>query len=299
MITRRRALVELCIAGVIWGFGFVATVWALRHHTPSELLTLRYLVAILGAELLRALWSGLRRNSPRLTPLRSDVHLSVLAGLLLSLMLLFQTIGLQFTTASKSGFLTALYVIFVPVLAHFLLRQRQSLRVFAYAALALVGAALLMGADLRSLNPGDLWTVACALLAAFHILYIETVTHRIKDPFRFNTLQTGFCLIVVIPLLLMQDQINLWSTDPLTWIGILALALGSTVFGFTAQLRAQRVLDATTASMLFLLESPFALLFGILLLSEGFSGVQALGAVLILLAAVFTTRISRVEVSGP
>lgn len=289
-MTRRQALGELIFAGVLWGFGFVATVWALTAFTPSELLAWRFAIAVLAAEVGRLLWRKLRGLPLDLKPDPGDLKRSVPAGILLASMLLPQTIGLQSTTASKSGFLTALYVIFVPLVAHFALGVPQKPRVYAYAVLALAGAYLLMGADFSSVNPGDLWTILCALIAAFHILYIERISSRIKDPFRFNTLQTVFCMIPVFPLLAWQPEIHWRSTDPLVWFGILSLAIGSTVIGFTIQLRTQKVLNSTTASMLFLLESPFSLLFGILLLKEPFGFFQAAGAVLISLAALQTAR---------
>ncbi|MBX3040133.1 MAG: DMT family transporter [Bdellovibrionaceae bacterium] len=289
-MTRRQALGELIFAGVLWGFGFVATVWALTAFTPSELLAWRFVIAVVVAEVGRLLWRLLRGLPLDLKPDTGDLKRSIPAGILLATMLLPQTIGLQYTTASKSGFLTALYVIFVPLVAHFALGTRQKPRVYLYALLALAGAYLLMGADFSSLNPGDLWTILCALIAAFHILYIEKISMQIKDPFRFNTLQTAFCLIPVFPLLTLQPQIQWWTSDLLVWFGILSLAIGSTVIGFTIQLRTQRVLNSTTASMLFLLESPFSLLFGIILLKEPFGPFQAAGAVLILLAALQTVR---------
>ncbi|HRO68551.1 MAG TPA: DMT family transporter, partial [Pseudobdellovibrionaceae bacterium] len=148
--------------------------------------------------------------SADLKPDSGDLKKSIPAGVLLASMLLPQTIGLQYTTASKSGFLTALYVIFVPLIAHFVLGVSQRPRVYLYAVLALAGAYLLMGADFSSLNPGDLWTILCALIAAFHILYIERISKKIKDPFRFNTMQTVFCMIPVFPLLTVQPEIRWW-----------------------------------------------------------------------------------------
>lgn len=290
-MTRRQALGELIFAGILWGFGFVATVWALAAFTPSELLAWRFVLAILAAEIGRLIWRKLKGLSADLKPDSGDLKKSIPAGVLLASMLLPQTIGLQYTTASKSGFLTALYVIFVPLIAHFVLGVSQRPRVYLYAVLALAGAYLLMGADFSSLNPGDLWTILCALIAAFHILYIERISKKIKDPFRFNTMQTVFCMIPVFPLLTVQPEIRWWTADALVWFGILSLAIGSTVIGFTIQLRTQKVLNSTTASMLFLLESPFSLVFGVLLLKESFGPLQAAGAVLISVAALQTARL--------
>ncbi|MBX3033315.1 MAG: DMT family transporter [Bdellovibrionaceae bacterium] len=287
-MSRRQALIELIFAGALWGFGFVAAVWALRAFTPAETLLWRFLLAAVAGEFL---WRFLLRPRGRAffgADAQADLRRSAPGGVLLAAMLLPQTIGLQSTTAAKSGFLTALYVIFVPLITHFILRRPVKKPVFFYAAIALGGAFVLMGADLSDLNHGDLWTVLCALLAALHILYIDRISNRIRDPFRFNAYQTLFCLLSILPFLALQPRITWFSADPLAWAGVGFLAVASTIVGFTIQVRTQRVLDSTTASMLFLLESPFALAAGVVFLGEKFTAPQALGASLILLASLLT-----------
>jgi drug/metabolite transporter (DMT)-like permease len=285
-MSRQRAIIELLLAGVLWGFGFVATVWALIAFTPSELLILRFLVTFLVREIL---WFLLfRKNSPG--EWRKDFRLSIPAGVLLASMMLPQTIGLQYTTASKSGFLTTLYILIIPLLHHFVLHTKIKRIVYVYAVTALFGAALLMDADLSNINPGDLWTILCAFLAAVHILYIERISAKISDSFRFNTFQSLFCLICLLPMLAFQPKITLWTWEILPLVGVLCLAIGSSTIAFTIQIRAQKVLSSTSASMMFLLESPFSLLFGIWFLNEGFNTQQALGAVIILSAAALTLK---------
>lgn len=295
MMTPRQAIGELTAAGLIWGFGFVATIWALQGLSPSQVLAWRFIFAFALAEGGLLLWYLLSGQRQHMRVNRSDFFLALPAGLLLAAMLLPQTIGLQYTTASKSGFLTTLYVIFVPLLSQFILRRRQrrALNVYSYALIALIGALFLMGFDGTPLNPGDLWTILCALMASIHILYVDHIVRRVNDPFRFNNYQTLFCLVALLPMLLWdlltQQTVN--TTNPLTWVGVLCLALGSTVIGFTIQLRTQKVLSTTTASMLFLLESPFALIFGVWFLNESFGLRQAFGALLILIAAVLTIHL--------
>lgn len=109
-MTKNRAAAELIFAGVLWGFGFVATLWALRAFTPVETLVYRFILAGLIGEVLFLIFKG-----PRFSSLRTEVMRALPAGLLLGAMLLLQTIGLKYTTATKSGFLTSLYVILVPL----------------------------------------------------------------------------------------------------------------------------------------------------------------------------------------
>lgn len=288
MISRRQAVGELVVAGVLWGFGFIATVWALRAYTTSELVVVRYLLAVLAGEFLW--WVLLRRPQDAVRGWKGDFRLAIPAGLLLAAFVFPQTYGLKFTTAAKSGFLTTFYVILVPLFNRVFFGAPIAPARYLHALIAIAGALLLMGAEFGNVNPGDVITLICAALAAAHIIYIDRISKKIVDPFRFNTFQSLFAGLGVAPLLLIQDRVTVWTADPLAIAGLLSLALASSVVAFTIQIRAQKVLPPTTASMLFLLESPFALLFAILLLNESLGPLQASGAFLILLAAFLSVR---------
>lgn len=288
-LSRRRAILELIFAGALWGLGFVTTVWALEAFSPSEILIWRFFLAIIFSEIV---WKFFFKNQGfAMTGSLADWKLALPAGLLLAGLLLPQTIGLQSISASKSAFLTTLYVILVPLIGHFVLSKKVRGVVVVFAMMALLGAFFLTGADLSSISPGDLWTLLCALLASLHILYIERISDRIQDPFKFNTMQTLFCLLTVLPLLATQQNSLQIPHDLRAWLSVTTLAFGSTVIAFTIQVRTQRVLDSTTASMLFLLESPFALVFGAFFLAETLNFMQGLGATLILLAALLTVKV--------
>lgn len=285
-MTRQRAVGELVLAGALWGFGFVATIWVLAELTPTELLVSRYLIATLVGELIW--WLMLRGRGDRGHWLR-DFKLALPAGLLMAAFIFPQTLGLKYTSASKSGFLTTFYVILVPLFNRVFFKTPIRASRYGHATLAIFGAALLMGAD-ASMNPGDWLTLLCAALAAVHILYIERISQRIDNPFRFNTFQSFFALVGVAPLLFTQDGFKWWPADPKAIAGLLMLAIASSVIAFTIQIRTQKILSSATASMLFLLESPFALFFGILLLRESLSPAQGVGAVMILTAALLSAR---------
>lgn len=288
-MTKKRAAVELVFAGALWGFGFVAAAWGLQKFTVPEVLGYRYIIAFILGELI---YLGMNFKSPRL-PFKSDFNYAILAGLLLGGMLILQTIGLQYTTATNSGFITTLYVIFVPVISHLVFKHEVTLTLYMYVAIALFGTILLVGVTTDKINTGDIWTLACSIVAAFHIIYIGRISNRVKDVFRFNNMQSLWSFIIVLPLLAAQPKLSFQTEHWLPWAGILALAIGSSLIGFYIQVRAQRVLSNTTASMLFLLESPFAFLFGALFLAETLNFRQVVGACLIILASVLTIRWER------
>lgn len=284
---RKKATLELLVASVVWGFGFVATVWALRETSAFGFLFSRFLIAFVAGEILRYLI--FKRQRPFWSS--QDFRLSIGSGLLMASFLLPQTIGLLFTSASNSGFLTILYVVLVPILGWVFWGIRYPIQVYGLAVVAFIGAFLLMGAQFHSLNTGDIWTLVCALMAAVHILYVGKVASRIQDSFRFNNYQSLWCLLAVIPLLPFDQKLAILPQSLLPWVGLLSTAIGSSLIGFMIQIRAQKVLSDTTAAQLFLLESPFAMLFGFLILSEEVTPLKLSGAFLILLSSFLTLHL--------
>lgn len=290
--TKNQAVKELIFAGALWGFGFVATRWALDDFSASETMVYRFLVAFFAGETLRFLLTKLPHQPSFSLPPLKELKVSITGGLILGGMLLVQTIGLKYTTATKSGFITTLYVVLVPLIQHLIFKIKTPWKFYAYVALALFGTWLLVGAKLESLNQGDLWTLGCSLLAALHILYIGYTAPQVEAPLRFNNYQSLGCLILALPFALSQGEIKM-EASWLPWLGILFLGTGSSVIAFMIQIRSQRVLEPSTASMLFLLESPFAFVFGWLLLGETLTWIPALGAILILLSSYLTILLER------
>lgn len=284
-LTKQRAALELSFASVLWGFGFIAAVWALNSYTPAETLFWRFFIATILGELIFLLVKFRRKISMDITETKTQLILALPAGLLLGGMLLLQTIGLKYTTATKSGFITCLYIILVPLFNFVFFKNKIGWNSLIFVTLAMTGTYFLVGGPIESINTGDLWTLACAVLAAFHIIYIGRVSKKITNGFRFNNFQSFWCLLASIPFVLFQSKIFVLPTIPLATWGLICLGAGSSVIAFYLQIRAQKILDDTTASMLFLLESPMAAIFGFLILSERLSTIQAAGALLILISA--------------
>ena len=289
-MTKNRAIAELIFAGALWGFGFIATRWAQDSFSTTWVLVLRFFIAFLIGESASLVFT---RSLGNLRLLK----LALCGGALLGSYMWLQTLGLEYTTVAKSGFLTCVYILFIPVILFFLHRHKSDLRMWLNLVLALIGAYYLMDGPLSGWNKGDLLTLGCALVAAFHIIWIGQVAPKIDNAFRFNNYQSLVAGFILMPLILLpgEQRVN-WPPTGLAMTGIFCIAAGSSVIAFYIQVRAQRYIQATTASMLFLLEAPFALLFGWLFLQESISGGQALGAGLIILASL---RQSLLEQTSP
>lgn len=295
--TPRQASVELVFAAGFWGFGFVATQWALETWSPLGVLLLRFSGALILGELLHLVfrWSRRSRPVPSVEDARfwqRDFFLALPAGLLLGTFLMLQTIGLQYTSASKSGFITTLYVIFTPFLNLLVFRQKPPLRIVATGLVACLGMFLLMDMHFETLaedvNVGDIWTLAAAVLAAAHIIYIGRIAPNIKDPFRLNNYQSLWAALTISPAVFVMSELQHGPVLKHSVFGLVILALACSVLAFFLQVRSQKVLSDTTASVLFLLESPYAFFFAYWIMGDRLDLLQGVGALLILGAALWT-----------
>ncbi len=272
----------MTLAGILWGFGFIGTVWALKFLSPSAVLFYRFIIAFSGG--LLVLWF---LRTPRAN-LREEAKLAVIPGFVLWLCLLFQTAGLQHTTATNSTFITTLYVVLVPILRSLTKQERLHWQHWTCVALALGGTALIVQIQkVSTLNWGDLLTLICALFAALHILSVGQKALQTKNDFAFNTFQSFWVGVLALVSFPFTSRWQLENLDAEAWIGLFSLGLGSSMIAFFLQVRAQKELSPSTVSLLFLLESPASCFFAFLLLNERLDAWQWLGAGLILLSCAW------------
>jgi drug/metabolite transporter (DMT)-like permease len=300
---KNQAAAELLFAGVLWGFGFVATVWLLTALQPLGVTGWRFSTAAVFGWAFCFLRPNLRSDFRSLRFWVEQFKISIIPGLLLSGLMVFQTWGLKYTSATKSSFITTLYVLIVPLLERFWMKRRLPKSHIFAVAIAFVGTALICNLvgelstgnsttdslNRMSLNLGDFLTLLCAILASVHIIWVGRIQDEITDPFVFNCFQSFWAGIAPLLLSFALEPPPIINASQNAWIGFLTLAFGCTLIAFTLQVRAQRVLSPSVASLLFLLESPFATVFALLLLNESLKSHQWLGGGLILLSAGFST----------
>ena len=275
-ISRKAASFELLLAGILWGFGFVATVWTLEFLSPAAVTAYRF---------LGAFFVGMIFLKPKWRDLIFTLKHSWVVGVLLAATLLFQTYGLVETTPTKSAFITILYVVMVPFISPLVMKHAPIARShFLWVGLALLGTLLILQLNEVSINRGDLLTLACALFAALHIVWIGKAAGVTEHPFLFNLGQCFWCGIIALPIMLFEGKYNLEILNSTGWFGLLALTLGSSLVAFYLQIRSQKILAPSLAALLFLLESPFSAFFSFWLLNEKLSSLQMLGGLMIFVA---------------
>jgi len=279
------------LATMIWGMGFVATRWTLADYTPIWSNGLRF--AFAGAIALPILLYRRR--------IRSYKGI-IISSFLLLIGLLLQTYGLKLTTLAKSGFLTAFYALFTPMISLLLYRSRFRPTYWALVVLAMFGIAMLCDLHWEGFNLGDAYTLASALFFSLHILAVDRYS-RTESAFDYNL---GQCVGVGIlgclygfiaegppdltPLVTAKALIY-----PSALHGFIMVSIFSSLIAFTIQIYAQQRTRAHIVSLIFLLESVFCAIFGYFFFQETLSWLGISGAALVLVAVGLTPLLTDFE----
>lgn len=288
-------IILLALSAAIWGFGFIGTRWSLTAFDPYWANALRFsLAGLLSLPFLFYKKSFWRKKNILVKSMISSVFL---LGTLL-----FQTLGLNSTTVAKSGFITTLYALFVPLTMMAVSGKKYRSTFWMLIIMALFGMALMCNLEIKDLNKGDFLTLLCAVCAAFHIMYISFVSKAIDSAVEFNFLQNFFTAVFSVIVALIAkgpvDLTPLLDFNSLAVKGILFLAMVSSMISFTIQVVAQKKIPAHIAGLIFLMESPFAAVFGYLIFGEVLNSMNILGAVLIMLSVLLVPVFGR-EVTTP
>ena len=282
--THRQAIVEMVFNGAIWGYGFVCTKYAGEGIPPLTLTLIRF---ILSSAIIFPLVFIVRDFQSKKH--RKLFRWAVVPGLCLSCLMIFQTWGLKYTSATRSAFITTLYVVLVPLFEVVILKKKLKYEHLLWVGLALTGTALICDFQGGDWNFGDGLTFIAAIGAALHIIFIAKVSNHVDSPMAYNGYQNLVCAAVsAVALMFFPEPAPV--LDPKIIYGAAFLTFASTTIAFMLQIRAQQVLSPSTASLFFLLESPFAALSGFLFLNEALSFNQWIGAGLILASAFLCVR---------
>lgn len=269
----------LLLVALIWGSAFVAQNLAMAHMGPMAFTGVRFLVgAAVVAPLAWREWRYLRGRGLHHTG--EDLALVSGLGLLLWLGAALQQIGIKGTTVTNAGFLTALYVPVVPLLAWWRSGRAPHPLLWPASAGCLIGTYLLSGAGSVVFNRGDLWVLASVLPWALHVLFVGEVANRMAAPFLVACGQFLACAMASLA----------WASvaEPLEWQGLVAAVpaiaytgILSVGVGFTAQVVAQRFAMPADAAILLSSETLFAALCGYALMGDRLSAAGWTGATLI------------------
>ena len=278
-----RSNLLLVLTALIWGVAFVA------QHAGNEIGSFTFNAVrsfVAGIALLPVIFFFDARSARLSVPKPpQDKKKLILGGICCGTVLFvassFQQIGIGYTTVGKAGFITALYIIIVPILGIFL-KKKVPLAVWLSVFIAAVGMYLLCITEKFTIGMGDLLMLACAFCFSAHILVIDHFSPHV-DGVRMSCIQFFTCSLLSAVAMFLFEKPNL--PDILSaWLPILYAGVLSSGVGYTLQIIAQKNTNPTIASLLMSLESVFAALAGWALLGQKLSFRELLGCVLVFAA---------------
>lgn len=293
MSKKMRGNLLLLFTALIWGTAFVAQSEGMAYVEPFTYNAMRTLLG--GAVLIPviAVFRGAgrrkRTTAEAAAPLRTTVIGGMLCGGMLFIASSFQQSGISMTTAGKAGFITALYIVIVPVL-QIALKRRTGAKIWFCVLVAAVGFWLLCIKEGFTVGKGDLLVLCCAVFFAMHILVVDHFNEKNADGMLMSCIQfwTAGILMTICMFLFETPR---WEAILDAKYTILYAGVMSSGVAYTLQILGQRDTDPTSATLLMSLESVFAALSGWLLLHEALSGKELCGCILVF-AAVILAQIS-------
>jgi drug/metabolite transporter (DMT)-like permease len=281
-----RANILLLLTAMIWGAAFVAQRVGMDHMGPLTFNAVRFALGSAALLPLIAFLDKKRTVAP--PPFSTLLKGGVLMGLALFLGAWLQQFGLCYTTAGKAGFITGLYVVFVPLIG-ILLGQRYGTGTWAGAGLAIAGMYLLSVTESFSMDKGDALVLMSAFFWGIHVLLVGRLTQGIKtvDAVRLAAIQFATCSVISFAGAAATEDITLAGLrDGL--IPILYGGLMSVGVAYTLQVVAQRDARPAPAAIILSLEAVFAALTGWLMLGEILTTQAVIGCALMLCGMIWS-----------
>ena len=278
--------IMLVLTAFIWGTAFVAQSVGMDYLGPFTFNGVRSLIG--GAALLPCIWlfqkgKGKATEKPSRGARKELIAGGIACGLLLFAASSLQQIGIQYTTAGKAGFITAFYIVIVPVLGIFL-HKKIGWKVWGAVTIALAGLYFLCITEKVAMGKGDILIFLCALVFSIHILVIDYFSPKV-DGVKMSCIQFFVCGIVSLPPMFFKEtpkigaMVEGWA--PLLYAGVLSCGVA-----YTLQIIGQKNVNPAVASLILSLESCFSVLAGWMVLGEKLSVRESVGCVLMFAAII-------------
>lgn len=286
--------IALLTAALVWGIAFVSQEQAAKYVDTFTVNTLRSLVASVALIPL-ILFTSKKSGRPVFEKTKADRKLLIKAGVLCGTFLCISSSLQQFgisiypedaAVSARSGFITALYVIVVPIIGVLFFKRKVNITVWISVFIAIIGLYLLCGSNgLSGIYLGDVLVLCCAVSFSLQILCVDRFIDRV-DGIKLSAIQFFTCGVMSLILMFIFENPTM-EHIMLALKYILYLGIVSSGVGYTLQIIGQKYSDnPTVASILMSLESVFAALGGWVLMNKSLSGVEILGCAIMFLAIV-------------
>lgn len=284
----------LLLAAFIWGTAFVAQIMGMTYIGPFTFAAVRYVIGTLSIFIFTCLVDALKKDSSpsnhngKFQKTCGEWKDSLLGGSICGCMLFIasslQQTGLQYTQAGKAGFITSMYIVLIPIYRLFG-GKRTNARAWFAIFMSVIGLYLLsVKSSYFTMQKGDFLVFAGAFFWAGQILCCDIFTVN-SDPLKLSCIQFASTALMSIAAMLLFETPSMSaiikSIYPLTYVGLF-----STAIAFTLQMVGQKGNDPVNASLIFCLESIFAVLSGYLILKEILTMREIIGCAILFLAIV-------------
>ena len=279
-------------ATLLWGFAFSAQSAGMKFIEPVVFTAVRSMIAAAAMTVLVVIFDLFREKrltlwgkAARPEEKRQLVAGGLWCGVILAVASTVQQSGLKYTTAGKTGFLTALYIVIVPVLGILFKRKTSPVLWFA-VMLAMAGSYLLCG-GIEAVGKGEILVMICALIYSFHILVIDRYAPKC-DCVRLSCIQFITAAVLTAAGSVCFREPWIWKNIRSALPFLLFCGVGSGALAFTLQMVCQKYLHPVTATLLMSLESVFAVLGGWIFLKEVLTPRELSGCAVIFLAVILS-----------
>ena len=283
----------LLLTALIWGTSFIFQRVSTDHISPLFFGSSRMVLATFGLWIIvkvtearkKKKGPGEAQSPEQQEALRKNtLRGGVICGVFLTLGMSFQQMGIVYTTAGKTGFITALYIVFVPVIGGMFLKHRTTWLVGLAVVLATVGMYFLSIDEKLTLGKGDALVLICAVFYALHILSCDHFV-LISDPLRLSMYQFATCAVLsgIASFLFEQPTLAMLTAAaiPIIYTGFISGGAG-----YTLQMIGQQFTDPTVASLILSLEAVFGVLGGWLVLQEIMTPREVIGCMVVFTAII-------------
>lgn len=276
----------LLLTAFIWGTAFVAQSVGMDYLEPFTFNGVRCLIGAIA--LLPCIWF-FNRGKEKENKINDEnakrdlIKGGIACGILLFAASSLQQIGLVYTAAGKAGFITAFYIVLVPVFGIFL-HKKIGWKVWTAVAIALAGLYFLCITEAFTIGVGDIYVLLCALIFSVHILVVDHYAPKV-DGVKLSCIQFLVAGIVSIPFMLILESPKmgnmLTSWFPLIYAGVFSCGIA-----YTLQILGQKNVNPAIASLILSLESCFSVLSGWVILGERLSARETIGCIMMFAAII-------------
>ena len=283
---------SLFVAAFIWGTAFVAQDAGMDYIEPFTFQAVRSFIGSLFLLLIIYIRDSFKKNKPQLyeetkPDKKATYKGGIYCGIVLTVAACFQQFGIKYSTVGKAGFITALYVIFVPLCSLFFGKKVRPI-IFVSAFLGTVGLYMLCMAESFSLSLGDTLLLICAFSYTAHIIVIDKFSPK-ADCIKLSCIQFFVAGVLATILMFIFEKPDVFAilkaTGPLLYTGVLSSGIA-----YTLQIIGQKHTEPAVASLMMSLESVFAVLAGAVVLHQIPTFYETLGC-FILFAAIIIAQI--------